>query len=141
MKPPVPAYGRGSLADLGPSVLAALGVPGETGVLDLPALPRACVLLVDGLGWELLREASVDAPFLSSLAARVLTAGFPATTATSIGSYGTGRPPGDHGLLGYQVAIPGEGRLLNCLRWADGVDPEAWQPVRTVFQRAAAAGV
>jgi Type I phosphodiesterase / nucleotide pyrophosphatase len=138
---PVPAYGRRSLADLGPSVLAALGVPGEPNTLDLPALPRACVLLVDGMGWELLREHAADAPYLSSLAGRDLTAGFPATTATSIGSLGTGRPPGTHGLLGYQVAVPGAGRLLNCLRWADDVDPRTWQPVPTVYERAAAAGV
>jgi len=110
-------------------------------VLGLPALPRACVLLVDGLGWELLRAHAADAPFLSSLAARELTAGFPATTATSLGSLGTGRPPGGHGLFGYQVAVPGAGRLLNCLRWADGVDPLTWQPSPTVYERAAAAGV
>jgi hypothetical protein len=141
MRLPVPAYGSRSLADLTPSVLAALGVPGTDDVLGLPPLPRACVLLVDGLGWELLREHAADAPFLSSLAGRELTAGFPATTATSLGSLGTGRPPGAHGLLGYQVAIPGEGRLLNCLRWADGIDPRTWQPAETVFERAAAAGV
>lgn len=142
MKPPVPAYGRESLADLGPSVLAALGVPGETNVLGLPPLPRACVLIVDGLGWELLRAAGPEgAPYLSALPGRPLTAGFPATTATSLGSLGTGHPPGRHGLLGYRVAIPGEGRLLNCLRWDDGVDPVTWQPETTVYERATAAGV
>jgi hypothetical protein len=141
MRLPVPAYGRRSLADLTPSVLAALGVPGHDDVLRLPPLPRACVLLVDGLGWELLRAYAADAPFLSSLAGQELTAGFPATTATSLASLGTGQPPGGHGMLGYQVAIPGEGRLLNCLRWADGVDPLTWQPSATVFERAAAAGV
>jgi hypothetical protein len=138
---PVPEYGHRSLADLGPSVLSALGVAGETNPLDLPPLPRACVLLVDGLGWELLQAHPAEAPYLSSLPGRPLTAGFPATTATSLGSLGTGRPPGAHGLLGYQVAIPGEGRLLNCLRWDDGVDPLTWQPTETVYERAASAGV
>jgi hypothetical protein len=141
MRLPVPEYGRRSLADLSSSVLAALGVPGHDDVLDLPPLPRACVLLVDGLGWDLLRAHAAEAPFLSSLAARELTAGFPATTATSLGSFGTGRPPGAHGLLGYQVAIPGEGRLLNCLRWAEDVDPLTWQPSPTVFEQAVADGV
>jgi hypothetical protein len=141
MRLPVPAYGRESLADLGPSVLAALGVPGETDVLGVPPVPRACVLVIDGLGWELLRTHPDDAPYLTSLAGRPLSAGFPATTATSLGSIGTGRPPGVHGMLGYQIAVPGEGRLLNCLRWADGVDPVTWQPTATVYERAAAAGV
>ncbi|MCO6008811.1 alkaline phosphatase family protein [Actinoallomurus purpureus] len=137
----VPAYGRESLAELGPSVLAALGVPGEANVLGLPSLPRACLLLIDGLGWELLRAHAGAAPFLSSLAGRPLTAGFPATTATSLASLGTGRPPGGHGMFGYQVAVPGEGRLLNCLRWSDGIDPLTWQPATTIFDRAVAAGV
>lgn len=141
MNLPVPAYGTGSLADVGPAVLSALGVPGEAGVLGLPPLPRACVLLVDGLGWELLRAHSGEAPYMSSLPGRPLTAGFPATTATSLASLGTGRPPGAHGMLGYQVAIPGGDRLINCLRWDDQVDPATWQPVTTVYERAVAAGV
>ncbi|WP_083983348.1 alkaline phosphatase family protein [Actinomadura hibisca] len=140
--PPVPRYGEAALADLTPSVLAALGVPDGTGVLGLPALPRACVLIVDGLGWELLRDHPDEAPFLTSLAGRPLTAGFPATTATSLASLGTGVPPGGHGLLGVQVAVPGTGRLLNCLKWQDpDVDPVTFQPVPTVYERAAADGV
>jgi hypothetical protein len=37
--------------------------------------------------------------------------------------------------------VPGAGRLLNALRWEDPVDPHAWQPNETVFERAAADGV
>ncbi|GAB3669902.1 alkaline phosphatase family protein [Actinocorallia lasiicapitis] len=139
---PVPRYGEASLADLSSSVLASLGVPGAVDVLGLPELPRACVLLIDGLGWELLREHAAYAPFLSSLAGAPLTAGFPATTVTSLSSLATGLPPGEHGMLGYQVAVPGEGRLLNCLRWdGDRTDPAAFQSNPTVYGRANAAGV
>lgn len=138
-----PAYGRSSLADLSVSLLGALGVPGAGNPLGLPEAERVCLLVVDGLGWELLRAHADEAPFLASLmpSGRVLSAGFPATTATSLASLGTGRPPGGHGLLGYRVAIPGAGRLLNCLRWDERVDPLAWQPESTVFERAAAAGI
>ncbi|GAA1541509.1 alkaline phosphatase family protein [Actinomadura kijaniata] len=140
--PPVPRYGAGALADLPGSVLAALGVPGAANVLGLPELPRACVLLVDGLGWELLRAHPEEAPFLASLEGRPLTAGFPATTATSLGSLGTGLPPGGHGLLGVQVAVPGTGRLLNCLKWqGPEVSPQEFQAAPTVYERAAADGV
>lgn len=139
---PAPRYGEATLADLSTSVLASLGVPGEANVLGLPELPRACVLLIDGMGWELLRAHPEDAPFLSSLAGRPLTAGFPATTATSLGSLATGLPPGEHGMVGTMVAVPGEGRLLNCLRWDGGrTDPDVWQPRETVYARAEAAGV
>ena len=141
--PALPGYGENSLADLGASLLAALGLVREANPLRLPAADRVCVLVVDGLGWELLRGHQAAAPFLSELAVsgRPLTAGFPAMTATSLTSLGTGTPPGQHGVLGYLVAVPGEGRLLNTLRWDSRVDPVSWQPGPTIFERAAAAGI
>jgi Type I phosphodiesterase / nucleotide pyrophosphatase len=141
--PLIPRYGESTLADLATSLLASLGVPGEANPLRLADVSRACLLVIDGLGWELLREHQAAAPFLSELAAsgRPLTAGFPATTVTSLSSLGTGLPPGQHGMLGYQVAVPGTGRLLNALRWDKRVDPLTWQPAPTIFERAAAAGV
>lgn len=141
--PSVPRYGESTLADLATSVLASLGVPNEANPLELAQTDRACLLIIDGLGWELLREHPAAAPFLSELAVggRTLAAGFPATTATSLASLGTGKPPGQHGLLGYQVAVPGENMLLNALHWDQRVDPVAWQPGRTIFERAARAGI
>jgi Type I phosphodiesterase / nucleotide pyrophosphatase len=141
--PTVPHYGEGSLADLACSLLASLGVRGEPNALGLSPTTRACLLIVDGLGWELLRDHPAAAPFLSELAVtgRPLTAGFPATTVTSLTSLGTGRAPGMHGMLGYQVAVPGAGRLLNGLRWDKHIDPVAWQPCPTIYERAVAAGL
>ena len=143
VEPTLPRYAESSLDALATSVLACLAVPGEANPLQLPEAERVCLLVVDGLGWELLSAHPAAAPFLSELAmtAAPLTAGFPATTATSLGSLGTGRPPGQHGLLGYQVAIPGSGALLNALRWNATIDPLSWQPGSTIFERAAAAGV
>ncbi|HWF79069.1 MAG TPA: alkaline phosphatase family protein [Streptosporangiaceae bacterium] len=142
-EPTLPKYRESSLDALATSVLASLGVPGEPNPLQLAPTERACLLLVDGLGWELLRAHPAAAPFLSEIAmtAAPLTAGFPATTATSLGSIGTGRPPGQHGILGYQVAVPGTGKLLNALTWNAPVDPVVWQPGSTIFERAASAGV
>jgi Type I phosphodiesterase / nucleotide pyrophosphatase len=141
---PIPRYGSASLADLVPSVLASLGTPTFTGVLSLPPAMAACILLVDGLGAELIRAHAADAPLLHAAltgeAGRDLTSGFPSTTAVSIGSIGTGLPPGAHGILGYQVAIPGTTRLMNSLRWDAEVDPLTWQPLPTAFELAAAAG-
>jgi hypothetical protein len=65
--PALPGYGENSLADLGASLLAALGLVREANPLRLPAADRVCVLVVDGLGWELLREHQAAAPFLSEL--------------------------------------------------------------------------
>src|ERR1700740_3066145 len=125
--PVVPAYGAAALADLSSSMLASLDpdAPPAQNVLALPPAQRACLLIVDGLGWELLRAHQAAAPFLSELAfnSSPLTCGFPATTVTSLASIGTGLPPGQHGMVGYKVAIPGQGRLLNGLHWRDDIDP------------------
>jgi hypothetical protein len=141
--PSLPRYGQTALSDLASSVLAALGAPGEANPLGLPPADRVCLLVIDGLGWDLLREHPAAAPFLSELAVSggALMAGFPATTATSLASLGTGRPPGQHGMFGYQVRVPGESRLLNALQWDKRVDPVAWQPGSTIFERAAAARI
>jgi len=142
-EPLLPDYGQSTLAELSRSLLASVGVPGEDNVLGLPRVDRACLLLVDGLGWDLLRAHRSAAPFLAGLMETGcwLAAGFPSTTVTSLTSLGTGRPPGQHGMLGYQVRVPASGQLLNALRWDKNVDPLAWQPGMTIFERAAAAGI
>ena len=145
--PPAPAYGVASLPDLLPSVAASLGVdPAALPVrpaLDLPPAARACVLLVDGLGDVQLRDRAGHAPYLRSRLdeASTLSAGFPTTTATSMGGLGTGLPPGGHGLVGYEVLVPERDELLNELSWEPRVDPRRWQPAPTVLQAVAAAGV
>ena len=58
-----------------------------------------------------------------------------------MGTFGTGLAAGAHGLLGYEVLVPGTDRLLNELSWEDGPDPRSWQPHATVFEAVAAAGV
>lgn len=148
-----PRYGAGTLSDVVPSVLAGMEVPGMLNVLDLPASPKVCVLLVDGMGWRLLQAHADTAPFLASLAAdqEAITAGFPTTTATSISAIGTGLTPGEHGLVGLSFAVSDD-ELINVLGWSrqgvrrvvdlrDKVVPEQVQPRPTAFERARDAGV
>ena len=90
MLPVAPLYGEAALADVGPSLLAALGVAAERNVLDLPDTARAVVFVVDGLGWTQLNAHPDAAPYLSSMQGRSLPAGFPSTTVTSLASLGTG---------------------------------------------------
>ncbi|MFF3214989.1 alkaline phosphatase family protein [Streptomyces sp. NPDC002886] len=146
---PVPHYGTGSLADLLPTLVAGQGVPGfEASIAELTPADRNCVFLVDGMGWEQIKAHPDEAPYLTSLLAtsrggtgRPITAGFPATTATSLASVGTGLPPARHGLPGYTVRNPATGELMNQLRWHPWTSPKPWQPYPTVFQQADAAGV
>ncbi len=143
-------YGAASLPDVLPSALAALGVPNEPNTLGLDPTESLVVVLVDGLGWNLLRAHADAAPFLSGLQARPLTVGFPTTTATSLTSLGTGLTPGVHGLTGYTSRVEGVDEAVNWLRWEtarsgrsllEQLVPEELQPHRTAFERAEAAGV
>jgi hypothetical protein len=137
-----PAYGSGSLADVLPSVGAALGMGGPR-VIDLPDAPAYVVFLIDGLGSELLARHAHAAPYLSSLLTpdNTGTVGVPSTTATSLTSLGTGLPPGTHGVVGFTSRVPGSDRLLNALFWDKDIDPVEWQPHPTAFMTLAAAGV
>ncbi len=128
-----------------PSVADRLGVQRYAGrdVFDLPAAARTVVVLVDGLGDELLRQRGGHAPFLRSHlpSAHRVACGFPTTTATSMGSLGTGLLPGAHGLVGMLVLDPDTDTLVNELSWEHGPDPRRWQPHETVFEAVEDAGV
>jgi hypothetical protein len=146
-----PAYRSGALSDVVPAIGAALGAAGPEraswpGAWTPEPTKKAVLLLVDGMGRQLLAEHARHAPFLAELLARqgighTLTAGFPSTTSTSLASVGTGLPPGAHGMLGYRLMVPSSGRLMNFLRWDQNVDPLQWQPHETMFERLSAAGI
>lgn len=156
-----------NLRDVLPSAAAALGVPMLPGWRDfhnewgIPATNKICVVMVDGMGFELLRDRSGHAPFMGRevRTGHRLGCGFPSTTATSLSSLATGLPPGAHGMLGYLVRDPASGRLLNELSWKslpipgtaeakrppttwpDGPDPKQWQRQRNVFEQVASQGM
>lgn len=145
----------GSLTDVLPGVLGALAgpaadraaVPGRRPDLADPALAvqqRVCVLLVDGLGWNALREHQVSAPFLSEMlggaGSRVITSVFPTTTPIALTSFGTGLPPGEHGLTGLALRLD-SGQVVNTLAIPAETDLRALQPRPTVFERAVTAGI
>ncbi|WP_138442906.1 alkaline phosphatase family protein [Sinomonas susongensis] len=141
--PAAPAYGHRSIAEVLPSCASALGAVGFENPLGLPHAPRVCVVMVDGLGRSLLAGRTAHTPFLrgklqdgQGSIPTTLDAAFPSTTAASLASFGTGLPPGQHGMVGYDVLAPHLGRVVNQLNgWDAGVDPDKWQPFPTVFER------
>ncbi len=139
----LPRYGERSLCEVLPSAVSAIGAPGWQNLLNLPSASSYVVLLVDGLGWQLLGEHADDAPYLASLlpGSDPLTSGVPSTTATSLTCIGTGLPTGRHGVVGFTSRIPGTDRLLEALRWDSRVDARQWQPYDTVFAKAEQSGV
>jgi hypothetical protein len=110
----LPALDGASIAGLVPALL---------GVRDaswLPAPAReadAVVLLVlDGLGWNALREHAAVMPELAAMTGGPITTVVPATTASALTSISTGLAPAQHGILGYRMLVGGE--VLNVLRWS-----------------------
>lgn len=107
---------------------------------------RSVVLfVVDGLGAIQLRTHRGHARFLAAHATKrdVARTVFPTTTASALTSLLTGAWPGRHGLVGYRVLDPDRGVLANQLNGyeRDGLDPDSWQLERTLFERAADAGL
>ena len=140
-----PVYGGRTLGDVLPAVARAIGVDAglPPSAIVLPEAQKYVVFLIDGLGYELLRDHEAQAPYLHEMlgSQEPATAGVPSTTATSLTSLGTALTPGTHGVVGFTSRIPGTDDLLNALMWSKSVDPREWQPHPTAFDRLAAAGV
>lgn len=157
--PRLPAYGRGTLAELLPSALALVD-DGRADPLGLresvgPA-SKVCVLLADGLGWDVIERHRDVVPTLAAMrsdrGSRRIDTCFPSTTATSITSLGTGTAPGRHGFVGYTAWMREVGAMVNLIlfnRYGEAkpntlvrdIVPEQVQPNRTVFDHANDAGV
>ena len=130
------------------------GEPGEAG-----GGPGTVVVLVDGLGLEMLRQRRGHTPTLrqwlaqreaatAATGAGILTCR-PSTTAAALTMLGTSALPGTTGMVGYSVlnprlrsplaasAVPGPDQVLSLITWkGDNVpSPRSWQDVPTIFER------
>lgn len=156
--PVAPDYGRGTLNMVVPTLDAALaewhGVapvcsgPG-TGVDAAELIPgleparRAVMVMVDGLGSELIERYGGHAPVIRQAMQRknsqVLSTVFPTTTAAALTAMGTGLAPAEHGIVGYDAVAPdpaGGRRMVNQLgNWPSDLEPREWQPNPTCFER------
>src|SRR5689334_24001224 len=71
-------------------------------------------LVLDGLGWDQPQERRAVAPTLAGLQGDAILTVAPSTTGTAMTSITAGLTPGEHGVIGYRVAV--DGRVLNVLR-------------------------
>ncbi len=132
-KPVLPDYAGACISNIVPALL--------DGTVDAPSwIPEAALaadqvvlLVLDGLGWEQLEDRRHLAPTLASLSGGPITSVAPSTTATALTSIATGLTPGQHGVVGYRVAVDHE--VLNVLRWTTPsgdarkrIDPRDFQP-------------
>lgn len=132
--PVLPAYGGACLTSIVPSLLSA--DPADRSWMPAPvrAASQVVLLVLDGLGWEQLRDHATLAPVLAGMDGGPITSVAPTTTATALTSISTGLPPAEHGVVGYRVRV-GSRDVLNVLRWhtAGGdarsqLDPVSFQP-------------
>ncbi|WP_232497101.1 alkaline phosphatase family protein [Agromyces humatus] len=139
---PVPADSAGRLAAVLDSSLASIAA--EPNVLALPPARSTVVVLADGLGAANIQQRAGHARYLASRLAKrdVIRTVFPSTTAAALASLTTGRMPGEHGLVGYRVLDAAGDRLVNQLSgWDDGMRPETWQRLPTLFEQAGERGI
>lgn len=141
------------LASLTQSILSALGAEGFRNPFGLAPSPATCLLLIDGLGQQLLQAHARHAPFLASLMRPegVFCVGFPATTASSLAALTSGLGSGAHGIVGCTFALD-SGSDFSPLSWTcapfgDGLTvapvpvPEQFIVPQTAWQQAVAQGV
>lgn len=119
----------------GASAQAAASLGMETGAHQL------LLILVDGLGYELIEEYVGHTPTLRRVRGdvRSIHTVVPSTTAAAITAFGTGECPGATNMVGFSVAY--RGTVMNLLAMEGGPAPSEWQPVPTYFERLAAADV
>lgn len=145
----LPSYSGLSLIHVLPFAASLVGHHDEAHASDISVMAettgvtssdKVVVLLVDGLGAENLSERSGHASFLRrQLPSMVsLSCGAPSTTASSLGSFGSGRTPGQTGMLGYSIRDPHTRELANLITWESVSTP--LQPFDTVFEALAASG-
>ncbi len=121
--PLLPAYRGACIANLVPTLITGQDPP-DADPGWIPSIARRAeqvvLLVLDGLGWEQLRSRPHLAPTLAGAdgSERPITSVAPTTTACALTSITTGRPPSDHGLLGYRLAL--DDQILNVLRWTLG---------------------
>ena len=117
------------LASLTQSIFAGLGGQGFRNSFHLDRSQATCLMLIDGLGWNLLKAHARHAPFLASLAQpdSCFRVGFPATTASSLASVTSGLGSGAHGIVGCSFALD-DHTELSPLQWATAALQPGAQP-------------
>ena len=120
-QPIIPDYSGANVRGIVPALLG----PGDWAQSLPPWFPepvrharQVVMLIVDGLGWDQFVDRKALMPSLAGLTGGAITTVAPTTTATALASISTGLTPGEHGLVGYRIALHGD--VLNVLRWATG---------------------
>ncbi|MFT4305983.1 MAG: alkaline phosphatase family protein [Microbacterium sp.] len=136
---PARPAGARSLTEVLPILVDAL----EGASAVLPPVRSGIVFVLDGLGARNLAARRAHGRFLAAAMGRkdLARSVFPSTTAAALTSLLTAAWPGEHGIVGYRVRVPGGGVANQLNGWDDGaLDPLAWQRAEPVLTRQARHG-
>lgn len=161
----VPDYRQNTVANIPATVAALLKVP----IPGIPALrhelwqpileagevKRVVLVLVDALGYGLLKRAGDDGAWLTQAATvqDKITSVFPSTTVAALSSLWTGFTPAQHGLVGLRLFLPEYATMGQMLSFSPafvsgpetfvdaGLEPENFLPVPGFGQALGEAGV
>jgi predicted AlkP superfamily pyrophosphatase or phosphodiesterase len=129
----LPDYGGPCITNIVPALLGPLDEAPSWFPPLLADADQVVLFVVDGLGWEQVQARLSTVPNIATMEGRSITTVAPSTTATALTSLTTGLPPGQHGVVGYRIAIHGE--VLNVLRWStaagdarQSIPPAKFQP-------------
>jgi hypothetical protein len=124
----------GRLSDVLVSALSSVGGAFENRLI-LTKVNHSVVILVDGLGFENLRDSSGYARFLNSHLEQSIRCEFPSTTATSLTGLATGTRSGKHGIIGYSVFDRDLGEQKNLLTgWSSAVEASEFKNQRALSE-------
>ena len=135
----IPRYGQRSLAEVVPSVLHSLGDERFGNHLAFPPVQHAVLVVVDGMGWEQIRQHCDVLPTLGPAIRdqEPVDAAFPTTTPVGLATLALGTNPGAHGFVGATFMVPDvDDTVLAPLHWELEPHPTAVQPEPTLFERA-----
>ncbi|MFA6255432.1 MAG: alkaline phosphatase family protein [Patescibacteria group bacterium] len=119
-----PNYGRGSIAEIAPSVLNLFGVSTKRGTL--PFLKKengkyrqVILLIVDAFGYDQFKKYQKNLPIIKKMVkdgeVQKITSVFPTTTAAALTAIHTGLTPQEHGLPEWVVYFEEFGQIIETL--------------------------
>ncbi len=131
--PLLPDYAGACVTNVMPTLLEPPEVWPAWFPAEVAEADQILFLVLDGLGWDQLRKRATITPVMSAMAGDAIFTVAPSTTSTAMTSITTGMTPGEHGVIGYRMAV--DGQVLNVLRWSvggrdqrAGIPPEKLQP-------------
>jgi predicted AlkP superfamily pyrophosphatase or phosphodiesterase len=161
-----PEYEDRCIVNLLPSLARLLGFEGHrpppkiwSALQPLEGCEKVIVLLLDGMGYEVLRRlsASREGRWLRRLADRgvmvPITTVFPTTTTSAMVSFCTGQPPKRHGVTGYTIYLKEAGAVVNMVDFSPaiegrrevlseaGLDPREIVSTPTLFEKMRRSGI